>query len=412
MNVADSTMLAELLAQQGYATATDSTEADLVVVNTCSVRDRAEQRAKARIAEFAARKRKNGSNQGIWVIGCMAQRFGERLKTEIPGVDRVIGATEVETLGEHIGRYLAATAESPVESPRVEVSSFVPIIRGCDNFCTYCIVPHVRGREHSVPAERLVAGVRDLVGRGTREITLLGQNVNSYRDPDAGLDLPGLLRRLQDIEGLERIRFTTSHPKDCSRELIQTMAELPKVCSHIHLPAQSGSSRVLQRMNRRYTRQDYLRRIETIRTAMPEADITTDVMVGFPGEEKQDYRDTLSLMEEARFTAAFMFAYSPRPGTAAEKMADTVPTEISQQRLAQMIELQTGITKQHYADMVDRTAELLITERQAKHERRWMGQNYGAKRALVACDNDVTGMILKVRVVDTTGMTLLCERMA
>jgi tRNA-2-methylthio-N6-dimethylallyladenosine synthase len=282
-------------------------------------------------------------------------------------------------------------------------------MRGCDNYCAYCIVPHVRGPEQSVPAAQVVDTVRRLAATGTREVTLLGQNVNSYTDPQDNCDFPGLLRRVHEVEGLARIRFTTSHPKDCSVSLIQTVAELPKACKHIRLPVQSGSTRVLAAMNRRYTRDDYLRTIETIRGCMPDADITTDVMTGFPGETDADFADTMRLFEEMRYTQAFMFAFSPRAGTAAASMPEQVPAPVARQRLEQLIRTQTAITRRHYEQMVGKEVEVLLTERQEKRDRSWMGQDRGCKRVLVACSGELSGAILRVRVTATSGMTLLCE---
>ncbi len=411
MNVADSDRLAEMLAHEGYGRASGPSSADLVVINTCSVRENAERRARGRIAELAGVKRKQNPGQQLWVVGCMAERLGPRLAEEIPGVDRVIGTTEMETLGERIGEYLRH-AEGTLSSRTVEsgICSFVPVMRGCNNFCAYCIVPYVRGRERSVPVPDVEDEVKRAVDRGTKEVTLLGQNVNSYRDPASGADFPALLRRLHSIEGLLRIRFTTSHPRDCTEELIRTMAELPKLCEHMHLPVQAGSTRVLASMNRGYSREDYLRIVDTLRARMPDIDLTTDVMCGFPGEAANDFGETLALFREVRFTSAFMFAFSPREGTAAATLADQVPHAEAQRRLRELIELQTTITKERYASMVGRSVRVLFTERQQGRERAWMGQDYGCKRVLLTCDSELSGTIFDVRVRASTGMTLVGER--
>jgi tRNA-2-methylthio-N6-dimethylallyladenosine synthase len=413
MNVADSGILSDLLAQHGYSSTNDIADADLIVVNTCSVRENAELRAKSKIAEYAALRRKRRRDQAIWVIGCMAQRLGESLKKEIPGVDRVIGAKEIETIHEHILEYLEKKANS--ETPRVigtGVAAFVPVMRGCDNYCSYCIVPYVRGAEHSVPVARIVDTVKGLVDKGTKEVTLLGQNVNSYRDAAADRDFAGLLETVHRIDGLLRIRFTTSHPKDCGDRLIRAVAELPKVCKHFHLPLQSGSTRILGLMNRTYTREDYLRLIDRIRERLPLADITTDVMVAFPTETEDDFVDTMSLVSSVKFTAAFMFAYSARPGTKAQELGDTVSGEDSSRRLAKLVALQTGITRDHYLSMVGRTVDVLITERQSRQNGDWMGHDYGFKRVLLPCSDELAGMILPLHVASTSGMTLQCERMS
>lgn len=410
MNVADSSLLADLLAQEGYEQSRAPEGADLVVVNTCSVRENAESRARARISELAHIKAKRTPYQQIWVVGCMAQRLGEQLIADIPGVNRVIGAEQIESLHEHIREYLQKSAGSlTARTAATGVTAFVPIMRGCDNFCAYCIVPYVRGREHSVPAGEVEQTVRGLIDSGVREVTLLGQNVNSYRDPVGGAGFDALLRRLHGIEGLARLRFTTSHPKDCSPELIETIAELPRLCKHLHLPVQSGSTSVLTRMNRGYTRDTFLRTCELLRKRVPGIDITTDVMTGFPGETDREFGDTLSLFEQVRFTTAFMFAFSPRSGTAAATMPAQVDPAVARERLARLIELQTSITRSQYEQMVGRSIEVLVTERQTKRDQNWMAQDAGCKRVLVCCDRDLAGAILRVRVRSSSGMTLLAE---
>jgi tRNA-2-methylthio-N6-dimethylallyladenosine synthase len=409
MNVADSDMLAAGLASRGFYTAVDSVSADLVVVNTCSVRENAEVRARARIREYIGQRKKHSPHQQVWVIGCMAQRLGESLKKELPGVDRVIGAQELvaftQDIDHGIGNINVSTASGVSKAP---VSTFIPIMRGCNNFCSYCIVPYVRGRETSIPAATIEEDIYKLVERGTKEFTLLGQNVNSYCD--GTVHFPELLEILHAIPGLLRIRFTTSHPKDCTDALIDVMARLPKLCKHMHLPVQSGSSRILAAMNRQYTREDYLNRIAVLRSAMPGIDITTDVMVGFPGETHEDYLETLSLFKQVRFTTAFMFAYSARSGTLAAGMDGEITHALKKERLSELIALQTGITKEYYDAMPGRTISALFTEKQRGRDRLWMGQDNGCKRVLLACDDAIAGTILPVRVIKSTGMTLVCER--
>jgi tRNA-2-methylthio-N6-dimethylallyladenosine synthase len=364
MNVADSDFLADLLAQEGYGIASKPESADLVVVNTCSVREHAEVRARGRLAELAHARLKRKASQQLWVVGCMAQRVGERLLAEIPGVDRVVGAVEIEGLHSKIHSYLARVdSTASFRRPHQGVSSFVPVMRGCDNYCAYCIVPYVRGSEHSVPRGTILDTVRSLADSGVVEVNLLGQNVNSYRDPQSGEGFTALLRAIDAIDGVRRIRFTTSHPKDCSRELIDAVADLPKLCKHIHLPVQSGSTRILQRMNRRYSREQYLETIGYIRERMPHADITTDVMTGFPGETEDDFEQTLSLFRTVRYTTAFMFVFSPRTGTTAAGMADQIAQSVARDRLERLIHLQNGITREHYLAMVGKEVEVLVTER-------------------------------------------------
>jgi tRNA-2-methylthio-N6-dimethylallyladenosine synthase len=343
-------------------------------------------------------------------MGCMAQRLGDELSRQIKGIDRVIGARDFETFLLEIDSCLtSAGPKKPLAegNPGETTSRFVPVMRGCNNHCAYCVVPLVRGPETSLPAPIIEETVRSYVDKGAREITLLGQNVNSYRDN--GMDFGALLGRLHRIEGLARIRFTTSHPKDLSEDLVRTIAELPKLCRHIHLPVQSGSSRVLAAMNRKYTRDDYLRLIDMIRKHLPDADITTDAMVGFPSESAQDFRETLSLFKHVRFTTAFMFIYSPRAHTAAAAMGDDVAAQEKRTRLKELIDCQTAITKDLYLAMVGKTLSVLFTVRQEGREKLWMGQDNGCKRVLAACNGSLAGMILPVRAVRSSGMTLLCE---
>jgi tRNA-2-methylthio-N6-dimethylallyladenosine synthase len=408
MNVADSGIFADVLSRQGFATTQSRDEADLVIVNTCSVRQHAEQRAMARLREFGAHIRKKQPGQRLWVTGCMAERMGTSLREQIPEIEHVIGATRIEYLDSFIGDLLHdASGTDSAARPDSPVSVFVPVMRGCDNFCTYCIVPHVRGREHSIAPACVEKSVRGAVDRGAREVTLLGQNVNSYASE--GCDFSDLLRRVHDIDGLLRIRFVTSHPKDCSERLVRAMAELPKVCKHLHLPAQSGSTRILAAMNRRYTREHYLRLAESVRAQVRSIDLTTDVMVGFPGETEEDFEQTFDFMRIVRFTSAFMFAYSVRPGTAAESLGDTVSAAVKTERLSRIVELQTAITKEYYAAAVGSEVQLLVTGRQEGRDRLWIALDRGAKSALVSCRGNPSGTILRATVERTTGMTLVCK---
>ena len=411
MNVADSDLLASALASRGYEKTEDSSVADLIVINTCSVRQHAETRALAHIAQHAAHKRQDRRrHQTLWVIGCMAERMGDTLLRQIKGIDRVIGARNFETFLLDLDTCGLGPAYPgvPAAEGTAAVSRFVPIMRGCNNYCAYCVVPHVRGPEVSVPAPVIEDTVAELIDKGAKEVTLLGQNVNSYHDND--IDFAGLLRRLHDIAGLCRIRFTTSHPKDCSENLIATVAELPKLCKHIHLPVQSGSSRVCALMNRRYTRDEYLHLIDMIKKHMPDADITTDAMVGFPSESGEDFQDTLSLFRQVRFTTAFMFIYSKRDNTAAAAMADDVSVTEKKRRLKELIDCQTSITRELYQDMVGKTLPVLFTDRQNDGDMLWMGQDNGCKRVLVSCDESLAGMILPIRATKSSGMTLIGER--
>jgi tRNA-2-methylthio-N6-dimethylallyladenosine synthase len=408
MNVADSDALKRALAEHGYAPAKKAEEADLIVVNTCSVREHAEARALARIAEYAAMKRKRPGAR-LWVVGCMAERLGGTLKKKIKDIDAVIGAPELADADAAARTYLYKGEYAACASPSPGASGFVTVMRGCGNFCAYCVVPFVRGPETSVPADVIERDIRARVAAGAREVTLLGQNVNSYNDN--GLDFPDLLRRVAAIDGLLRVRFTTSHPKDLSEKLVRAVAETPKVCRHIHLPVQSGSDRILSLMNRRYTSAHYLSLVAMVRTLLPGADITTDLLVGFPSETETEFEETLELAERVQFTTAFMFAYSARPGTAAAGLADDVPRENKIARLNRLIKRQTEITRSAYDAMVGQTLEVMAYGLcESRGEVFLKGQDAGCKRVLVPCADVKAGTILRVRAVRSSGMTLIAER--
>ena len=361
-----------------------------------------------RIGQYARHKIKRKLNQQIWVIGCMAQRLGKALIEEIKGVDRVVGAKDIVSFVNDIDGVISLPKTQ--EHDRSPISAFVPIMRGCNNFCSYCIVPYVRGEEQSVGVGQIIKSVRDLVDGGAKEITFLGQNVNSYRD--GAVDFPDLLEKVHALEGLKRIRFTTSHPKDCTRKLVRAVATLPKLCKHLHLPVQSGSTRILGRMNRKYTRETYLDLIENIKSEASGIDLTTDIMVGFPTETEEDFLQTLSLIDSVKFTTAFMFAYSKRDSTAAATMPDDVSPEMKKKRLVRLIEAQTAITKDRYGEVIGKEVSVLFTERQQGRDKMWMGQDNGCKRVLLTCEEDIAGTILNVRVGRSSGMTLIGERIS
>ena len=406
MNVSDSELIAELLTNRNFEVTNNIREADLIIINTCSVREKAEVTAENKIREICSIK-KNGAL--FWVIGCMAERVGNELKLRHKKIDKVIGAPELEYIEEQIDSLLAPLGnfrEQITATAKSGWSEFLPIMRGCDNFCTYCIVPHVRGREHSIDLEKLVLSATKFAQKGVKEITLLGQNVNSYNSK--GTDFTDLIRAIHEVDGIERIRFTTSHPKDISDKLIDAMAELPKLCNHIHLPVQSGSTEVLKRMNRGYSREDYMDSIAKIKSTIPNVDITTDVMVGFPGETAEQFEETMALFEEVGFTNAYMFAYSPRTGTGAAKYIDQVDEKEKKIRLNRLIDYQTEVTKAHYKEMVGKEVEIFLTLEQ-KNNRGWVGQDYGSKRVVLETKDPVGGKIIKAKVINQSGMTLVVE---
>ena len=364
MNVADSEVVASVMQMAGYETTEDFGEADAVFLNTCSVRDNAEQKIYHRLEALNAERRKRG-RLIIGVLGCMAERVKEEL-LEKHGADLVAGPDAYLSLPD-----LVAQAETGHKAINIELSTtetyrdvvpqrialghkiggFVSIMRGCNNFCHYCIVPYTRGRERSRDVESILREVRDLRDRGFKEVTLLGQNVNSYKSPlqppPLGEAFPQLLRRVAEEAPEMRVRFTTSHPKDMSDETLQVIAEMPNVCKHIHLPVQSGSDRILKLMNRKYTREWYLDRVAAIRRIIPDCGLSTDIFVGYCSETEEDHQLSLSLMREVGYDSAFMFKYSERPGTYASKhLPDDVPEEVKIRRLNELIALQTDISAQ------------------------------------------------------------------
>lgn len=427
MNVADSEVVASIMETIGYEQTADAAEADAVLLNTCSIRDNAEQKIHARLAELNARRRaRDGKRFAIGVIGCMA----ERAKTDLIencGVDLVAGPdayldlpnlmASVEAGHKAINVDLSTTETYrdviPTRLGSNGVGGFVSIMRGCNNFCSYCIVPYTRGRERSRELQSILNEVDDLRRRGFKEVTLLGQNVNSYRFVDAAgtvTDFPRLLATVAEFAPEMRVRFTTSHPKDMSDETIDVIAAHPNICRHIHLPVQSGSNAVLKAMNRKYTREWYLGRIEAIRSRIPECGISTDLFTGFHGETEEDFQLTLELMREARFDSAFMFKYSERPGTlAARTMPDNVPDEVKTERLNRMIALQNELSAASNLSDVGKTFEVLVEGFSKRSREQLMGRTSQNKAAVFPRGDHKKGDFVRVRVVGASSATLLCE---
>lgn len=427
MNVADSEVVASIMETIGYEQTADASEADAVLLNTCSIRDNAEQKIHARLAELNARRRaRDGKRFAIGVIGCMA----ERAKTDLIencGVDLVAGPdayldlpnlmASVEAGHKAINVDLSTTETYrdviPTRLGSNGVGGFVSIMRGCNNFCSYCIVPYTRGRERSRELQSILNEVDDLRRRGFKEVTLLGQNVNSYRFVDADgsvTDFPRLLATVAEFAPEMRVRFTTSHPKDMSDETIDVIAAHPNICRHIHLPVQSGSNAVLKAMNRKYTREWYLGRIEAIRSRIPECGISTDLFTGFHGETEEDFQLTLDLMREARFDSAFMFKYSERPGTlAARTMPDNVPDEVKTERLNRMIALQNELSAASNLADVGKTFEVLVEGFSKRSREQLMGRTSQNKAAVFPRGDHKRGDFVRVRVVGASSATLLCE---
>lgn len=374
MNEHDTEVILGILASLGYGEVHSVEEADLILYNTCSVRENPERKVYGHIASFRALKEKN-PQLIIGICGCMTQQQVEldNILAKLPHVDLIFGTHNIHRLPELLER--AASGERIVEvwdegeeivedlpvQRRDPLRAFVNVIYGCTNFCTYCIVPYTRGRERSRDPEAIVEEVRSLVKDGVKEITLLGQNVNAYgKDLQTPTDFAALLQRLNTITDLERIRFTTSHPRDMKDSLIEAMASLDKVCEHLHLPVQSGSSRLLQRMNRGYSREEYLQLVQRIKQAIPNISLTTDIIVGFPGETAEDHQATLDLVKEVGFSSSFTFLYSPRQGTPAATMPEQVPEETKKQRIYQLIELQNQISSATLAGEVGSVRHILV----------------------------------------------------
>lgn len=376
MNVADSEVVAAILTAKGYEHIKDRNEADIILVNTCSVRENAEQRVRGRVQGFSE-VRKQNPHLLIGVMGCMAERLGEKLFEQEKNVNIIVGPDaymdlplliEKASRGEKAINIQLSETETykdicPSRIDETSISGFVSIMRGCNNFCTYCIVPYTRGRERSRSPHSIVSEVMDLQKRGYKEVTLLGQNVNSYcyKDESTTVDFPALLALVARTVPSMRIRFATSHPKDMSDQTLETIARYSNICKAIHLPVQSGSNSVLKNMNRKYTREWYLDRIAAIRRIVPDCGISTDVFVGFHNENETDFRETLSLMEEVKFDLAYMFKYSERPGTVASKrLPDNIDEETKGRRLQELIDLQIGWSLESNRKDIGKTFEVLV----------------------------------------------------
>ena len=423
MNVVDSEVVAAILQQHRYQVTEDIDEADLVLVNTCSIRDNAEQRVRARLRDF--RKYKDQEKAvSIGVIGCMADRLKEKLLEEENVVDLVVGPDayrdlprlleEVESGQKGINTILSMEETygdiRPVRMDRNHVTSFVAIMRGCNNFCAYCVVPGTRGRERSRDPETIVREATDLFSKGYREVTLLGQNVNSYRwkEGDNLLKFEKLLKRVAGIDPALRVRFATSHPKDMSDELLKVIARYPNLCRSIHLPVQSGSTSVLERMKRRYTREHYMDRIEAIHKFLPEASISTDIIAGFCGETEEEHKQTLSLMEWAGYDFAYMFKYSERPDTyAAEKLKDDVSETIKTHRLNEIIELQNRLSLASKQRDVGLSFEVLVEGTSKKSEAKLYGRTSQNKVVVFPKKDLKSGDYTNVTISDCTSATLI-----
>ena len=426
MNVADSEVVASIMEMAGYAVTENIEEADAILLNTCSIRDNAEQKIVSRLQYLASLRRRRRSRLIVGVIGCMAERVKESLINN-HGVDLVAGPDSYLDLpnlfaaveaGEKAINVELSTTETyrdiiPSRITGNRVSGFISIMRGCNNFCSYCIVPYTRGRERSREAQSILNELADLRAKGFKEVTLLGQNVNSYNYKDAEgntTDFASLLALVAEVAPDMRVRFTTSHPKDMSDEIIATIARYPNVCNHIHLPVQSGSNSVLKDMNRRYTREWYLDRIAAIRRAIPDCGISTDMFTGFYNETEEDFQLTLDLMREVGFDASFMFKYSERPGTMASKhMPDNVPEDVKIDRLNRMIALQNELSLESNRKDIGKEFDVLVEGISKRSKEQFVGRTQQNKTCVFPRGNYRVGDIVNVRVLEVSSATLICE---
>ncbi|WP_027363717.1 tRNA (N6-isopentenyl adenosine(37)-C2)-methylthiotransferase MiaB [Desulfotruncus alcoholivorax] len=418
MNEHDSEQIAGILENNGYNPAYDLNEADLIIINTCCVRETAENKVYGLLGRLGKIK-KTKPDLIIGVGGCMSQQehVAKRLKQRFPYVDVVFGTFNLHTLGDLLAKaretkqqvidiwHEAGMEECILPVKRVPgIRAWVNITLGCNNFCTYCIVPYVRGRERSRSPESIIKEINELGQEGYKDITLLGQNVNSYgKDLKEGIDFADLLTKVNSIDGIYRIRYMTSHPRDFNDKLITTITGLSKVCEHIHLPVQAGSNRILKKMNRGYTREDYFDLIEKIRVAIPDVSLTTDVMVGFPGETEADFRDTYELMQEIKFDSAFTFVYNKREGTPAARMEEQVPDEVKSERIQKIIELQNKITLENNKSDVGKVLECLVEGPSKTNSELMSARTRTNKIVVFRGGNNVIGKVVPLKI---TGCSL------
>jgi tRNA-2-methylthio-N6-dimethylallyladenosine synthase len=414
MNQYDSERIARLMEREGYAPTEVAEDADLILLNTCSVRDKAEQKVYSALGRWRELKEKN-PNVIIGVGGCVAQQEGENLLRRVPHLDLVFGTHNIHKLGR-----MVREAESPGNRP-VEIAfyrdpsymedpaarptvhgakAYVTIMHGCNKVCSFCIVPYVRGRELSRPSASVLREIEELAAQGIKEVMLLGQNVNSYGKTSGELSFPELLNRVNDVGGLERIRFTTSHPQDLSPGLIESYASLDKLCEHLHLPVQSGSDSVLQRMRRGYTREEYLDRIRRLRERRPEVALSTDIIVGFPGESEEEFEGSLEILQEVEYDDLYAFSYSPRPHTSANKIyADDVAEDVKKERLDRILKMQGMISRRKNEERVGKIEEVLVEGPAKLGRSQMMGRTRTNRIVKFVGPEELSGQLTGVRIV-------------
>jgi tRNA-2-methylthio-N6-dimethylallyladenosine synthase len=411
MNEHDSERMAGILEGEGFAPSPDPEGADMVILNTCSIREKAEQKFYSELGRLTRLTGRDGRRPLIAVAGCIAQQEGRKIISRVPAVDMVIGPSDITKLRSLVTRGTAqrlAVVETagdseyhqrPIPASRSDrVKAWVSIMYGCDNFCTYCVVPYLRGRERSRPATDIQGEVRALAEKGYKEVTLLGQNVNSYGKGNAdGTSFPALLRLVHGIDGIERIRFVTSHPRDLSRDLVAAMRDLPKVCEALHLPVQSGSDGILTAMNRRYSAGEYREKVRLLREAIPDIALTTDIIVGFPGESDEDFDRTLELLRETEFDALFAFKYSERPNTRALELPGHLPETVKDERLSRVFDLQRAVTLRKNHGQLGAVVQVLV-EGRSKRGGTLSGRTRQNRVVNVAGHDDLVGTLINVRI--------------
>ena len=424
MNVVDSERIVGLLDEIGYHQVEEPEQADLILLNTCAVRDKAVRKAYGHLGRFKPMKERK-PDLILGMGGCIAQQEGKQLLEEFSYLDLVFGTHNVHRLPEMVQQ----VAENHVRCEETEFldretrlqlfpsrtgqeayTRFVTVMQGCDNFCSYCVVPYVRGREISRPSAEILEEIRELAAQGVREITLIGQNVNSYGlKEDGELSFAGLLEQVNAVDGIDRMRFTTSHPKDLSNDLIECFGRLDKLCKHLHLPVQCGSNNILKAMNRGYTRERYLAVVERLRQVCPEIRLSSDIIVGFPGETEADFAETMSLLEKVRYTEIYSFIYSPRRGTTAADMADDTPAEVKQDQFNRMLELQQEISRQTWEADVDTIQEVLVEGESKFGAGQMFGRSTWNRIVNFAGPAELAGKLVSVKITKAFRNSLLGE---
>lgn len=420
MNVFDSEVLSGHLEAMGYSPANSEEETDVLLINTCAVRQKAEEKVSSKLGRLRSLKKKN-PEMLLVIWGCMVQQkeIAEQISSRYNFIDLIGGPHSLERFPQLLEKARTSSKtvidindEGERDHPQIkrghDFKAWVPISHGCSNYCTYCIVPYVRGPERSRPAERIIQEVRELTKDGYKEITLLGQNVNSYgKDNKEGLDFADLLQRLDAIEGLARIRYMTSHPRDFSDKIIHTIEKSRKICEHFHLPVQSGSNKILRLMNRGYTREYYLELINKIKGRIEHCSITSDIIIGFPGEEEADYQDTLDLIQKVQFDAAYIFIYSPRKGTKAAEMQNQVDPEIKKERIKRLNLIQSKISFDKNRQLLGTKQEILVEERSKTNPDMITGRTRTNKIVHLSSEGNLFGQLVDVEIVEAKSWTLI-----